>query len=134
MLDEAPLLPAGLQWEDAKKLVRSAMPSRWRNDDDEGTEPGRPNSTFDFNDGYGRVKAQLSIVNPASRCSRRLSDGGMRGIESNLIDAIVELDVESDRFEVQGWYDSVPESALHVEHASLDPLVWRGVGDFRRAP
>lgn len=60
-------------------------------------------------------------------------DGGLRGLESSLMSAIAELDVESDRFEVQGWYDNVPESALHVDHASLDPLVWRGIGDFRRA-
>jgi len=137
MLHEAPLLPAGLQWQDAKKLVRSTMPSRWgredSDDDGEGAGPTMPNSTFDFNDGYGKVKAQVSIVNPTRRSGRRLMDGGLRGLESSLMSAIAELDVESDRFEVQGWYDNIPESALHVDHAYLDPLVWRGIGDFRRA-
>lgn len=138
MLHESPLLPAGLQWQDAKKIVRSTMPSRWgREDSDVDSEDAGsslPHSTFDFDDGYGSLKAQLSIVNPASRHGDRVEEGGLRGLESSLMNAIVELDIESDRFEVQGWYDSIPESAVHVEHTSLDPLVWRGVGDFRRAP
>jgi len=146
MLHERPLLRAGLVWNQVVSLVGRVLTggenidensddsdSDSHDDDHEaGAQPvAQGSEIIDYQGAYGRAKANLVMINPTH--DERIGDGGLRGREMSLSEAIVELDLEADRFETRGWYDGMPEASTRGEHAMLNPDVWKGVGDFRAA-
>jgi len=126
LLHETSLLPAGLQWEDAMKLVVKTR--RFRHDSNKDVDEKPQGPVFTVSDGYGKMETTLALVNLNDGNDRRL-----QGFVADADEAIEELDLASHRFEVRGWYDGVPDEWLNGEHALVDPKVWRGVGDFRPA-
>merc|ERR1712050_754033 len=145
MTHEDPLLRAGMQREEIVQLMhRTRQVNRFGDDDDDDDDDdeGR-NSGGGFgsvegdrivhDDGYGKVKSALLLVNPQREGGRRAGDGRLRRCEVGIDRAIAELDLESDRFEVRNWYDGVNPRDVLEQHSELEPAEWRGIGDFRRA-
>mmetsp|Transcript_34095 Transcript_34095/g.102823 ORF Transcript_34095/g.102823 Transcript_34095/m.102823 type:complete len:731 (+) Transcript_34095:722-2914(+) len=136
MLHEVPRIRAGM---DLSSLISLVVKSRVRRGLDYEEEDGQREHadavrTVEYCDGYGKARSTLVLVNPASLSGRRLQDGRLRGNEVSLREAIEELDLESDRFEVRSWYDGIPAKQLRQPHAHLDPAEWKGAGDFRSVP
>merc|ERR1711972_151549 len=134
LLHEAPLLRPGMTWGAVVDIVRASKPSMrgaYDSESDQDASEGAHEDadTFKHFDGYGPCLASLVIINRSH--GERIRDGSLRCIEMDLDTAIVELDLESDRFEVRGWYNNIPSSSLRHEHSHLDPRVWKGLGDFR---
>jgi len=153
LLHEAPLIRPGMRREDLLQLVRSTLrrSGSERGEQEEVGNAGRsdngsssgsedldrhrpsmnPEGFLEYDDGYGRAQGRLAIINPSRRKGNRVQHSGLRGREMSIMQAITEMDLESDRFQVRGWYDGVDSRDLLHEHAHLDPAEWKGIGDYR---
>jgi hypothetical protein len=120
---EVPSLRAGLDRDEATDVAFD--------EDAEDANDDRKDGVI-YQGSYGKQRSKMVLVNPAPGQARR-NNSRFRNREISAAEAVVELDLESDRFETRDWYDGIAAGQIQNDHASLDPDVWRGIGDFRQA-